>query len=169
VQLRSDYLEGMSLEDAQSGKAMLREACNAQFGGRALSTPLNLFGAINAIYANPEEGHVVEMHFTTSTSSVKQERMRRSGLSLRDELYHVAGKAALEAPIEPYKISVNWDFPLGQEASTRPELTLSSTARMAGSSNPYLYEASITGCIGLADYSFVLDRLLAHIPPDEDA
>jgi hypothetical protein len=113
---------------------------------------------INQIYKSATEGQVVELAFGTTTASLKHERMRRRAMCLRKEAYHIGGKAALAAPIEPYRLSVVWKLPLANGFST-PELGLYSSSFAAGSRNPTLTDAVIRKCMGANDFAHVESRI----------
>ena len=56
---------------------------------------------------------------------------------------HKGGKAALMAPIEPYRLRIVWKLPLAGGFFSAPELGLYSSSTVAGSANPILIDADI--------------------------
>lgn len=159
VDVRVDYPKGMHQDVAGVAHERVRELLAQLVGFDALSTPVNLFPLINQLYQKSNEGTVVELAFGTTTASLKHEKMRRSGDCLRDEKYHLGGKAALASPIEPYRLSVQWDVAVGTDVTSRPELSLHGSSRVAMGSVPTLMDAVFRRCVGLADYEFVRSRL----------
>ena len=114
------------------------------------------------MYEDENEGTVVELSFKTSTASIKNEKMRRTRLCLRDELYHKGGKDALGTKIEPFKVSIRWSFQHDQ-----PELTLAGTSRGQQAANGQATGQLVTGaviknCLGSVDYEHVKARLVHH-------
>lgn len=159
VDVRIDYPQGMLREVGDVAHERVRGAIATLVGRDILSSPENLFPLIDLIYSNQGEGLVVELAFGTTTASLKHERMRRRTSCLRSENYHKGGKAALMAPIEPYKLSVVWKLPIGEGKFTKPELSLYSSARMSGGEHPVLSDAIIRRCVGSSDFGHVRDRI----------
>jgi len=159
VDIRVDYPDGMLRAAAQTAHAQVRQAFNEFVGCEALSTPLNLFHLISSMYEAPNEGTVVELAFGTTTASTKYEKMRRSLLCLRQEVYHRAGKQALAAPIEPFRVSIQWLVSLTDDVYSRPELSLQSTQMARDSEAPTLFDAVIRNTTGDRDYNFIRGRL----------
>ena len=158
AEVRIDYPKGMhadTLEAAHNSTKILFSELVSEGG---LPNPVNLFPLIEKIYNAPNEGHVVELGFGTTTGSLKHEKMRRGGLCLRRETYHRGGKNALTTPIEPYNLSVRYRVTLGA-AISHPELSLHANARIAAAANPTIHEMTVRGCMGAADYDHVRDRV----------
>jgi hypothetical protein len=122
--------------------------------------PLNLFPAIRAMYDDASEGRVVELAFGTATRSIKQERMRISGDCLRDELYHRGGKAKLNSPVNPYKLSLAYTVDIGSGVEAHPEVNLHTTRRVAENPNPQLFDALVRKSVGSTDYDHVRERII---------
>jgi hypothetical protein len=157
VDVRIDFPKGMNLEVGAFAHEKTRQALATLISQDMLVTPMNLFGLIDGIYKSEDEGVVVEMAFGTTTASLKHEKMRRAGSCLRKEKYHIGGKAALASEIEPYRLSVQWPSPDGKGA--RPELSLNSSARVKGGTQPTLLDAVIRKCAGIAEYELVSSRI----------
>lgn len=85
--------------------------------------------------------------------------MRRNRTCLRQEVYHVGGKAALATQIEPYKLSIKYRRPIDENRSSSPELNLHSSVRSASGRAPFLTDAVIRRCAGLEDYQLVRSRV----------
>lgn len=159
VDIRIDFPDGMHQDVGEAAHARTRQTVNEFVGEELLPTPVNLFPLINQIYATPGEGRVVEMCFGTTTRSVKHEKMRRGTTCLRDELYHVGGKAALAVPIEPYRLSVEWPILLSGELAAMPELSLNAHSRAGGSISPTILSAPIRRCRGISDFEHVRAKI----------
>lgn len=167
VETRIDLQDGMRTDVAHLMHSKLKVMLNNWLES-PIRNPIDLYPLINKMYKDKEEGHVVELAFSTTTASVKREKMRRVSLDLRQEVYHEAGKAALDTEIEPYSVSIRWmqDFSEGkQKVTTNPELTLAATSKGSASKGTKfdISAAEIKGCMGTADYHFVIDRIRHHL------
>lgn len=167
IEIRTDFPKGMKQELAHEIQSQYKAIANSLLPEANLNEPLDLFPLINTMYEDPEEGTVVELSFKTSTASVKNEKMRRTRLCLREELYHKGGKEALDTKIEPFKVSIRWAFQHeGQDY--QPELTLAGTSRGqqtlgGGAKGQLVSGAVIKNCIGSVDYEHVKERLVYHL------
>lgn len=165
IEIRTDYPDGMSTDQAHAVQSNIRRKFN-QFGLVHLDEPLDLFALLEAIYQDEREGLIVELGFLTTTASVKLEKMRRQGMDLRKEMYHISGKQGLGTPIEPYRVSVRWNFEQDGQMLL-PELTLAGTARgrstIGAVGSVGISGATIRDCTGRADYEFVLHRIRHHL------
>lgn len=167
IDVRIDFPKGMHQDAGDFAHERMRQIVQNLLGSDFLSTPANLFGLIERMYVEPTEGTVVELAFGTSTASLKHEKMRRRSLCLRSEAYHVGGKAALSVPIEPYKLSIQWDREHGDTRS-RPEMSLNGTLRMAKSGNSELTEVAIRKCVALEDFAFIWSRIAHYLMSEAD-
>ncbi len=163
VDLRVDLPTGVTAEAAALYHERLRRTVNELLGSNRLGTPVKLFPVIDAIYRNPSEGTVVELAFTTTTASVKHEKMRRRSSCLRHEIYHQAGKEALNGEIEPYKLAVQWSLSRGENVTSRPELNLMGRTSMLAARAQVLNSAEVRQCIDIADFEYVRDRVTAYL------
>ncbi len=172
VETRIDLPDGMLTDIAHMMHSKLKAIINTWLN-TPIENPINLYPLINKMYKDSNEGHVVDLAFSTTTASVKRERMRRDSLDLREEAYHEAGKAGLVTEIEPFRISIRWvqGFPEGTvEIATKPELTLAGTSKgSTGTGSKFdISAAGIKGCMGTADYHFVIDRIHHHLSEISD-
>ena len=163
IDVRIDFPRGMHHDQALAAQEATRKAFRELCNEEVLTSPVNLFPLIDAIYKEPNEGNVVELAFGTTTASLKHEKMRRASADLRQELYHKGGKRALKTSIEPYRLGVEYSVTLGSIISL-PELSLNGTSRMTGSTNPTLHEVTIRKCLGIADYEYVRSSSLLKNP-----
>lgn len=166
VDVRIDFPKGMVLEQGAFAHEQVREQLALLVGQDHLSSPVDLFPIVDKLYRNTGDGTVVELAFGTSTASLKHEKMRRSSICLRTETYHVGGTTALTAPIEPYRISVQWEREHGSVRS-RPELSLQGQFRMTHLVDTPLHEAVIRKCLDTGDYNFVRGRVESYMVPKE--
>ncbi|MDP4027032.1 hypothetical protein Q8W71_31060 [Methylobacterium sp. NEAU 140] len=162
VEVRADYPIGISRNVGEEVHRRVRNKIAELVGYDVLQTPVNLFPLIDGIYRQ-RDGKVVELSFGTTTASLKNEKMRRKRLCLRDEAYHRGGSAALELPIQPFNLSVVWQRRLGPNRFSLPELSLRSTSYESGSANPQLFDAVISKCMGHSDYDYVRGRILSYL------
>ena len=168
IEIRTDNPKGMSQDLSHAIHSNLKNEINEISESELITDPIDLFPLIESMYNDEKEGQVVELGFSTATASIKNEKMRRSGTCLRQEIYHQGGKQALSTPIEPFRISLRWQITRdGQE--TRPELGLFGTSRgrhTVGSGSPKVQivsAAQIINCSGVADYEHVKERISLHI------
>ncbi|BBH12950.1 hypothetical protein CH06BL_21980 [Chromobacterium haemolyticum] len=80
----------------------------ASFPGVAGCEPIDLFPLIEGIYNRSSEGLVHRLAFECSTGVSRDEKLKTGQLDLRDEGYHVSGKAAIGGKVSPYKIGITW-------------------------------------------------------------
>lgn len=171
VEVRTDFPRGMRQELAHEIQSQFKEIANSLVEGAPLEQPIDLFPLISSMYETKGEGAVVELSFKTSTASIKNEKMRRTRLCLREELYHKGGKDALGTKIEPFKVSIRWEFQHEGQAY-QPELTLAGTSRgqqtAGGPTTVQLVSgAVIKNCIGIVDYEHVKAKMVAHMDSNE--
>lgn len=166
VDVRVDFPKGMLLDQGTYAHEQIREQLSLLIGQDHLTSPVDLFPIVEKLYRNPLDGTVVELAFGTSTASLKHEKMRRSSLCLRTETYHVGGTNALTAPIQPYRISVQWEREHGAVRS-RPELSLQGQFRMTHLVDAPLHEAVIRKCLDIGDYNFVRARVESYMVSEE--
>lgn len=124
---------------------------------------INFYPAISKIYSAEGEGKVIELGFNTDTGSAKLERMKSD--DLREELWHGAGKAALQTlttskiPFVPFRLAVRWDW-----NDDDVELILPGSTRTLIPEKPELHHGKITGTGQLADFQKCVDTLLRYLP-----
>lgn len=123
----------------------------------------NLFPLIELCYES-DWGKVVELGFTTDTASVKHERMRQKRQCLREELFHVGGKQAVDGIIHPFHVSLDWQARYSVTLTGRPELTLHGTSRDLHQNVPTLYDATFRHGLNIRDLRVVKSRLLRLMP-----
>lgn len=126
--------------------------------------PKNLFPAIEKSYES-SWGKVVELGFTTDTASVKHERMRLKRQSLREELFHVGGKQAVDGIIHPFQISIDWKSVYSRDPSVqgRPEATLHGTARMLHQPVPTIYDVVFRHGLRIKDLRLVKSKIMNFV------
>lgn len=169
IEIRTDLPDGMPMDVAHAVQSRLRRVVN-DFGKVTISDPIDLFPLLEKIYGAPEEGVVVELGFSTTSASVKHEKMRKNGLDLRTEPYHIAGKVGLGTPIEPFRLSVVWYLP-HDDKYAKPELSLIGTARGRSTNKNHAVAISgaiIRNCAGRSEYEFVIERMRHHLNTLED-
>lgn len=162
VLARVDSPRDMPTEYSAVAHSKLAETMNNSLGIKALTVGKNIFGAIESVYKDANEGTVVEMAFTTRTASIKHEKMRKKNLDLRTEIYHKGGSAAVSGKIDPFRISVRWKFNVGS-VSTPIEASLNSTVRELHSASPILTEVVIRGCTTTEQFQDVIQRISNHV------
>lgn len=165
VEVRIDYPRGAQQDVSAAALVNALKEFHSIVGSDILHEKVNLFPLIDRMYFDSIEGSVVEIGFGTTTASLKHEKMRRKGLSLRNEKYHKGGSAALQTPIQPFRLSIVWKRQIDQDLFSTPELSLHSTSRASMSTNPIMTSVIIQKCMGLDDYQFVRSRIAHHLKP----
>ncbi|MGD1942149.1 MAG: hypothetical protein ACFB0G_12630 [Leptolyngbyaceae cyanobacterium] len=125
---------------------------------------LNIFPAIDKLYRSTE-GKVGEVSFKTDGGSTKNEKMRRTHEDLRQEIYHHAGRKALEdaeSDIRLYKIAILLEYQLAENIQSKPELFLPGRKVQLSKITPELEEFLISKCCGLEDYEFVFKKIVSY-------
>jgi hypothetical protein len=164
IEIRTDLPDGMLMDVAHAIQSRLRKTVN-DFGQVQLGEPIDLFPLLESIYGTSNEGQVVELGFSTTSASVKHEKMRKTGLDLRAEPYHIAGKQGLGTPIEPFRLSVIW-YIQSDNHTAKPELSLIGTARgrtTSANNAVAISGAIIKNCAGRGEYEFVIERIRHHL------
>ncbi|UDM18398.1 hypothetical protein [Vogesella sp. XCS3] len=69
---------------------------------------IDFYPAIEGIYQQPNEGVIHRLEFECNTGVVRDEKLKPGQLDLRNEGYHIQGKAAIGGGIRPFKIGVTW-------------------------------------------------------------
>lgn len=175
IEIRLDTYESFSAEDQEESFDKVI-SCFNQFvkdiNGNInfLRECINCFPLVENLYKSTQEGKVGELSFTTDQGSIKHEKMRRGSCDLRDELYHRAGRQALEKfdqSINPYRIAILWDVPLiienEEEVTSSPELFIRGRAVHLSDPEKTLDEVSILNCFCLEDYDFVINKIQKYL------
>lgn len=160
VELRVEDHTGL---DSSYGLDKLQEKANELIAHKYGNTLqlikcVNLFPAIKDMYDDQNEGIVIELGFTTETGSAKNERMRRS--DLRQELFHVGGKAAVNGIITPFRLAVRW-----QKNHDRPQedVLLPGSIRQLGSATPFLDHMLLSGSSNELHMRDTIRRVVRHL------
>lgn len=159
IEVRADFLGGETQDSVSNAHQKIYADVHTKSGSKSLIAPVDLFPAIKPMYDNLKEGIVIELAFATSTGSTKHEKMRDKDDCLRQEVYHVNGKAALATEIEPYRIGIRWVIADQNGELGSPELFLEGRATMAASSSPGLYSATIRKCRDDVEYSAIKEKI----------
>jgi len=126
--------------------------------------PVDMFDAIQGVYKS-DWGTVVELGFLTDTGSVKHEHMKAE--CLRQEPFHMGGKDAVDGVIHPFSVTIRWLEKEG-ELDWEPELMLHSSALVAQSPAPSLYDAFFRSAIVVRDLKR-FRRKISQILEDQTA
>ncbi len=166
IEVRVDLSNGISLKEKDNSFLLVIKEFNKlveQLLGIkvVLNAPINLFSLINKLYA-ADEGRVVDLAFTTDEGSIKSERMRRGMVDLRLEIYHKAGREAVDH-ISPYLLGIEWEFNITDEIKTEPELFLHGNLRNISSVQPILEDITIRKCCFLDDYDFIFQKIITYL------
>ena len=173
LEVRNDIPQGVTSDLAHGMHSAMRSVLN-DLTDLSIETPVDLAELIERMYDDEGEGIVVELGFVTTTGSVKNEKMRRQGLDLRQEIYHKSGKAGLPTKIEPFRLSLRWLIDRSKKLRSQPELGLIGTSRGRHKLNGEAVSvtgAMVRGAADQSDYEFVAEKMLAKLnaPESQDA
>lgn len=163
VEVRVDSLGGDNQDTLRTAHQHLYADIHSKSGSSQLISPVDLFAAIKPMYDDKNEGSVIELAFATTTGSIKHEKMRDKDACLRKEVYHVNGKAALKADIEPYRIGLRWILADRNGVLGAPELFLEGRATMAAAKVAGLHSASIKRCRDAGEYIAIKKKIESYI------
>lgn len=162
IEIRVDLIDGTPPAILHSIHSSVKRAFNRLEIYEIEGNEVNLLSLVKSMYNNILEGSVVELDFFTTTASVKREKMRRTQLDLRKELYHIGGKGNLSTDIEPFRICIRW-YELRDGVDYRPEIYLGITGRTNSSTlmngGGVISNVKVQNCVGLTDYENILDKL----------
>lgn len=163
VEVRVDYLA----RDNQDSTIYAHQKIYADIHGSSKSatliSPVDLFKVLKPLYDAAAEGNIIELAFATATGSTKHETMRDKQQCLRQEVYHVNGKAALGTDIEPYRLGVRWVLTDRSGEIFSPELYLEGRATMVAAASPGLFSATIRKCRNSEDYAIIRSKLQSYL------
>lgn len=162
AELRIDFPLGMLQRQAEIAADIAITNFTALVGQAAFAQQINLFPVIQSLYNRQGDGRMVELGFMVSGSAQKLEKTRRDTECCREEAYHIGGVSALETPIAPYRTSVMWTVPIGDEVSTEPEATLRGESKQTLETEPFLGDLIVRNCANMLDYGHLRDRILDH-------
>ncbi|MBD3755888.1 MAG: hypothetical protein IE937_09650 [Gammaproteobacteria bacterium] len=164
LEIRSDFPHGMREHEAHTHQSVLKGIV-ADWGIVHLDKPVNLFPAVRRFYDDGQDGIVTDFTFSTTTASIKHERMMRRGgtaerLDQRREAYHLAGKEGLETDIRLFRITVEWPK-VEDNLSFSPSITLAASGPSGAmnAADPIISGVLVENCIRAADYEFAIERL----------
>ncbi|MGO4552072.1 hypothetical protein AB4059_13370 [Lysobacter sp. 2RAF19] len=164
LEISVDSVPGSSPESIETAHMLAQRQITDLAGVTVSVHPLNLFNGVSSLYKDKNEGVVAELAFATHTASLKHEKMRKAGLCLRKELYHLGGSAAVGGAISPYRVAIRWPPKALKSANlANVELGLNGTARLLHSKTPFIGSAEILGCLRDTEFAEVRSRLLKHI------
>lgn len=161
IELRTDYPLGMHIRKGVTAAQQAQTRFQGMFGLAPFAAQLNLFPAIQGLYASVGEGRMVELGFMVSGSAQKLEKTRRDVECCREEAYHRGGVDALTTPIAPFRTSVLWEFPLAENVASEPEITLRGHSVQCADPDAFLGDMIVRNCVGIEDFAHVRDRVLA--------
>ncbi|MDW9593791.1 hypothetical protein GOA63_16420 [Sinorhizobium meliloti] len=140
----------------------MKAAINTIAKTTVLETSINLLPFIEPIYNSPD-GAVKRLHYTTTTSSGKEEWMRGGGNCLRQELAHKAGMTVLAGGFKSYGIEIEYPLDKVHGYIPRPSLAINGTYRMTYETNPRVEDATIEGCATQVELEETIAELMHHI------
>lgn len=154
-----EFPDGTTQETRRAAHALLRNKVNALVGVDVLDSIVNLYPLMKPIY-NCDAGKIKRLSYTTRTDSEKRERMRQSGVCLREEIGHKSGIKALGNEIEAYDLGVVWVLPNEGAYLPKVELDIVGTYRMTYDTNPLLIDAVVSRCVRVEEFEEILSTLI---------
>lgn len=131
--------------------------------GTVCKAPVNIFEAVDKIYKEGDSGKVVSMGFSTTTGSIKNERMKPDEQDLRTEAFHFGGEAALKTELDIFQIEVEYQCRLPSNAVSRPRLNLAASVKELSRDEPEIFDFYILNCQGNRDFLLVRDKLYENV------
>lgn len=120
-----------------------------------LGRPKNFLPLVRTLYDAPD-GCVISLGHSTATASLKDERMRRKNVDLRDEPFHLGGLANVQNLTDVYSITKTW--PRGN-GSLCPGANIPGHFSCIGTDPRSIEYAFITGCEDNNDFDSVMSKL----------
>lgn len=140
----------------------IANAINKLIGRVIIPKSVNFLPVIRPLY-DSASGSVKTFLWNTTTSSGKHEWMRGRDTCLRKEDAHKAAIEMVAGRFEPYGIELEWTLEKIETYIPCPTLSVLGTYRMLLEPNPYLGDATISGCASLSEFEFVLKELMVHV------
>ncbi|MEI2429054.1 hypothetical protein RDV84_23840 [Lysobacter yananisis] len=159
LEIRLDTVAKMVEDDFRKGFRAVRRWMNKQYASAfgvddLLDQEVNMFPAIKGLYA-AADGRVRHLGSTTTSASVKQERMRSKFHDLRMEPFHVAGQKV--TALDSYSIDKNWDSWLG---SGQPSVIVPGKVADISSDDPHVGMVFVDGAGSIDDFELVMEKLI---------
>ncbi len=120
----------------------------------ALNSPINFYPILQKLYKE-DDGKIFKLGHVTGTDSIKEERMRRGHLDLREEPFHKKGLQAV-VDTDPFSLTKKWD---SEHGTTSPSVTIPGYSSHAGASDAKIEYVIINDCSCKQDFEMVLDKL----------
>ena len=165
VELRIDQAKNLNEQELLQFRTNLQQKFNGlareQLGiESALGSPLNLFPAIDYLYAGTSwRVHAIE--HTNDGGYLNRNRGRKRLADVREDDYHVAGEGAVTA-IHLHSITACWDMDFGI-----PKLILHGHSKILSSEHPVVDNVRILDCWDAVSYTRVLGTIVEAISPSE--
>lgn len=115
----------------------------------------NFFPKIQSLYSSPD-GEVISLEHTTSTKSVKGERMRGKGMDLRNENFHIEGMKSI-ASTDFFAIKKGWVSSSGGHVFS---VSIPGKLPAAGSAFGTIRYVVVEGCIDFAEFKMAVSKVL---------
>jgi hypothetical protein len=162
LELHLDLCCSMSGEDMEQYKIyyvnLLKDFSEKFLGISAswLDVSVNFFPKIIALY-NDSDGEVLALEHTTSTKSVKGERMRSRKLDLRKETFHVEGMKSVPST-DIYAIKKGWKTSSFGDHSY--SVSIPGKLPSAGSAFGFIRHVLVEGCLDFSEFELALSKAL---------
>ncbi len=162
LELHLDMCCNMSVEDMEQYKNYYVKLLKA-FAERVLGSPapwfdfsINFFPKIVDLYNDPD-GEVLALEHTTSTKSVKGERMRSRKLDLRKEAFHVEGMKSIPST-DIFAIKKGWKTrSVGDHSYS---ISIPGKLPSAGGALGFTRYILVEGCLDFSEFEMAVSKAL---------
>ena len=125
-------------------------------------TATNVFGAIEPLY-NADDGYVTKLGHVTTDGNPVRIPLKSKQKCLKEDHYHQAGEDGGHVHAK-FAVAKKWEFKIEDTSRTVGiEVGLMGQPKMLDTAQP-LSDFSIIKSKRLEDMSFVIDKVLSHIP-----
>lgn len=161
VEFHIDISCRLTRDDFAKARNFYTNRLNGLFGDQFendkwLLLPRNFFPLIPKLYAR-EDGFVSSLGHSTTTKSIKEERMRGRMSDLRHEEFHEKGMQAIKGDTDEYSIRKGW---LSADEARAPTVLISGHFAVAGGPESRVSYAIIEGCADETDFDMVMSKLV---------
>lgn len=120
-----------------------------------LGQPVNLFPKIRTLYDHAD-GSINSLGHTTSSASIKDERMRKRNTDLRQEPFHKGGLVGVNQHTNLYSVTKSWP---GEYAFSSPKVIIPGHFSLAGNQHARIGYALVSSCVTQGDFRMLISKL----------
>jgi hypothetical protein len=120
-----------------------------------LGQPVNLFPKIRTLYDHVD-GNINSLGHTTTSASIKDERMRKRNTDLRQEPFHKGGLVGVNQHTNLYSVTKSWP---GEYAFSSPKVIIPGHFSLAGNQHAHIGYALVSSCVTKGDFRMLISKL----------